>query len=52
MGDVKVQLHIPFDDPADAVGTEEEVMTVYRRVRDEIIERLRIFYDENILNSN
>ena len=52
MGDVKVQLHIPFDDPADAVGTEEEVMTVYRRVRDEIIERLGIFYDENILNSN
>jgi arsenate reductase len=33
-GKVKVQLHIPFDDPADAIGTEEEVMPVYRRVRD------------------
>jgi len=51
MGDVKVQLHIPFDDPADAVGTEEEVMPVYRRVRDEIMERFRIFYDKSILNS-
>ena len=39
MGDVKIQLHIPFDDPADAVGTEEEVMPVYRRVRDEIRDR-------------
>jgi arsenate reductase len=52
MGDVKVQLHIPFDDPADAVGTKEEVMPVYRRVRDEIKERFKIFYDGNILNPN
>lgn len=36
IGDVKHRLHIGFDDPADAVGTEEEVMPVYRRVRDEI----------------
>jgi arsenate reductase len=36
MGDVKHRLHIGFDDPADAVGTEEEIMPVYRRVRDEI----------------
>jgi arsenate reductase len=50
-GNAKVKLHIPFDDPADAVGTENEVMTVYKRVRDEITDRLRIFYDENIFNS-
>ncbi|HEY6626609.1 MAG TPA: arsenate reductase ArsC [Ignavibacteriaceae bacterium] len=36
MGVVKHRLHIGFDDPADAIGTEEEVMPVYRRVRDEI----------------
>ncbi|MGQ9799966.1 MAG: arsenate reductase ArsC, partial [Ignavibacterium sp.] len=36
MGTVKHRLHIGFDDPAEAVGTEEEVMPVYRRVRDEI----------------
>ena len=33
---LNIDLHIGFDDPADAVGTEEEVMPVYRRVRDEI----------------
>ena len=35
-GDVKNRLHIGFDDPADAVGTNEEILKVYRRVRDEI----------------
>ena len=29
-------LHWPFDDPADATGTDEEKMEVFRRVRDEI----------------
>ena len=28
--------YMPFDDPADAEGTEEEVLSVFRRVRDEI----------------
>ncbi len=44
MGDVKHRLHIGFDDPADAVGTEEEVMPVYRRVRDEIKKDFYEFY--------
>ena len=30
--------HWPFDDPAHASGTEEEVMDEFRRVRDEIKE--------------
>jgi arsenate reductase len=51
-GDVKVQLHIPFDDPADAIGTEQEVMPVYRRVRDEIKERFQKFYNEDIISSD
>ncbi len=29
-------LHWPFDDPADATGTDDEKMVVFRRVRDEI----------------
>jgi arsenate reductase len=33
-------VHIPFDDPADAPGTDEEKMAVFRRVRDEIRGRL------------
>lgn len=28
--------HYPFDDPAHALGTEDEQMAVFRRVRDEI----------------
>jgi arsenate reductase len=48
VGDVKHRLHIGFDDPADAVGTEEEVMLVYRRVRDEIREEFQKFYNENL----
>ena len=28
--------HWPFDDPAHAVGSEEEILAVFRRVRDEI----------------
>jgi len=35
-GIVKNQLHIGFDDPAKARGTEEEVLPVYRKVRDQI----------------
>lgn len=38
-GDVERQ-HWPFDDPAHAVGTEEEKMSEFRRVRDEIRTRL------------
>jgi arsenate reductase len=45
-GKVKHRLHIGFDDPADAVGNEEEVMAVYRRVRDEIKEGFKDFYNE------
>lgn len=28
--------HWPFDDPAHATGTEEEILAVFRRVRDQI----------------
>ena len=30
------RIHIPFDDPAHAHGTQDEILTVFRRVRDEI----------------
>ena len=44
MGNVKHRLHIGFDDPAEARGSEEEVIKVYRRVRDEIKRDLLDFY--------
>ncbi len=34
------KLHLSFFDPASAEGTEDEKMTVFRRVRDEIRDRL------------
>ena len=34
------KLHISFFDPAAAEGTDDEKMTVFRRVRDEIRDRL------------
>jgi arsenate reductase len=34
------KLHVSFFDPAAAEGTEDEKMTVFRRVRDEIRDRL------------
>ena len=43
-GEVKNRLHIGFDDPAKARGTEEEILPVYRKVRDEIREEFHIFF--------
>ena len=37
-GKVKQRLHIGFDDPSDAVGTDEFIWSEYIRVRDEIKE--------------
>jgi arsenate reductase len=36
----------PFDDPAAVVGTEEEILTVTRRVRDEIDRRICDWLEE------
>jgi arsenate reductase (thioredoxin) len=47
-GDVRYRLHMGFDDPADAVGTQEEIFSVYRRVRDEIREGFFEFYRNRI----
>ncbi len=43
LGDVKQHLHIGFEDPAEARGTEEEILNEFRRIRDEIQERMQTF---------
>lgn len=48
MGDVKERLHIGFDDPADAVGSENKILSEFRRVRDEIKRDFKKFYSEKI----
>jgi len=45
-GDVKNRIHIGFDDPAKARGTEEEVLPIYRKVRNQIKERFYEFYKQ------
>ncbi|MCA1579031.1 MAG: arsenate reductase ArsC [Acidobacteria bacterium] len=37
------RIHWSFDDPAAAEGDEQARLTVFRRVRDEIHQRLRLF---------
>ena len=41
----KQTLHWPFDDPADASGADEEKLVVFRRVRDEIKEKIQTYLD-------
>ena len=48
LGDVQEQLHIGFEDPADAVGTEEKVLAEFRRIRDEIKRDFFQFYEDKI----
>lgn len=45
-GDVKHRLHIGFEDPFGAKGTEEEKLEVYRKVRDEIRRDFSKFFEE------
>jgi arsenate reductase len=48
IGNVKHRLHIGFDDPSFAVGTEEFIRSEYYRVRDEIKEAFYKLYKEEI----
>jgi arsenate reductase len=43
-GAVRRRLHFPFDDPAAARGSDEQVLEAFRRVRDQIGVRFRDFY--------
>jgi arsenate reductase (thioredoxin) len=45
-GNVKHRLHIGLEDPADAMGTEDEKLAVYRKVRDQIEEEFTHFVSE------
>ncbi|PTN08579.1 arsenate reductase ArsC [Mangrovibacterium marinum] len=49
-GKVKTRLHIGFDDPSHAVGTDEFIMSEFYRVRDEIKAGFYDFYLKNIKN--
>ena len=44
IGKVGKRLHIGFDDPSDARGTDEFVMKEFRRVRDEIQAKFKAIF--------
>lgn len=46
LGETGEAFHWPFFDPAEADGTEEEVIDVFRQVRDEIKAKLEAFAKE------
>jgi len=49
-GKVKNRLHIGFEDPSHATGTEEHIWNEFRRVRDEIRSSFYDFYNKNLKN--
>lgn len=39
-------IHLRFEDPASAVGSDEEIVKIFRKVRDDIQERLLDYFKE------
>jgi arsenate reductase len=47
-GKVEHRLHMGFEDPAEATGTEEEVLSVFRKIRDQIETEFHEFYSKEL----
>ena len=47
-GKVRNRLHIGFDDPSEATGTQEVINSEFHRVRDEIKARFYDFYQNEL----
>ena len=48
LGKVKNRVHIGFEDPTHATGTDEYIRSEFRRVRNEIKQKLFQYYNEKI----
>jgi len=48
LGKVGERLHIGFEDPTEATGTEEDILAVFRKVRDEIKRDFYRFYKNKV----
>jgi arsenate reductase len=49
-GEVKHRLHIGFDDPAEATGSDEYIISEFRRIRDEIKRDFSKFFNKKLKN--
>jgi len=52
IGKVKNRWHLGYDDPAEATGTDEEKIVVFRKVRDEIKDGFKSFHNSQILGKH
>jgi arsenate reductase (thioredoxin) len=50
-GKVKHRIHMGFEDPSLAQGTDDHVMSEFRRIRDMIRDSFNRFYQLNILHN-
>ena len=48
-GIIKTQIHFDFDDPAETQGTDEFIISEFRRIRDEIKWNFKNFYNKRLL---
>ena len=48
MGDVKHKLHMGFEDPAGASGTEEEILKKFREISDQIESEFNKLYNTKL----
>lgn len=49
-GKVETKLHLAFEDPADAKGTDEEILNKYREIRDKIKKSFYQLYNLELKN--
>lgn len=49
-GVVNRRVHMGFEDPVKYKGNDEETLSHYRKIRDQIFERLKDFYNEKVLS--
>jgi len=47
-GNVKNKIHIGFDDPAEAKGSDTFILSEFRRIRDEINTDFKAYYNKTI----
>ncbi|MFO7940663.1 MAG: arsenate reductase ArsC [Bacteroidales bacterium] len=51
MGKVKHRVHMGFEDPSEATGSDEYVWNEFRKIRDGIKEAFYTFYNEEVVPS-
>lgn len=51
-GEVRHRLHMGFEDPAEATGGDEQILGVFRKVRDQIKTEFEKFYLEQLRHAD